>query len=77
MGPNGVEAIAPFPVTHKTIGKDGEDYFMVHLTKAQTASLPLGINTLAIDVANDQLVPSYSQEGHVLVGVSEQLIQNT
>lgn len=67
------EVIAPFTVTDKYT-LDGEEYFVVALTRQQTVGLAAGTYILAIDVRNDTVSPSYSDESYVTVIVETQCL---
>lgn len=69
----GVEAVAPFDVTDKYTF-DGDEHFVAALTRQHTAALDPGKYLLAIDVRNDSVSPSYSDESLVEIWILDQLI---
>ena len=68
-----VEVIAPFTVTDKYT-LNGDEYFVVALTRQQTVALTPGDYYLVIDVRNDTLSPTYSDESEVELTITRQFL---
>lgn len=71
---NGTELVAPFTVTDKVTHADGEEYFLVTITAAQTAALAIGTYLLVIQIENSIVSPVFGNETPVTFQVLKQLI---
>lgn len=69
----GAAIIPAYTVTDKH-DIDGSEYYLVALTRAQTAALAPGVFLLVVDIRNDTTTPPYSQESVINVLVESQYI---
>ncbi len=71
---SGVEEVAPFVVSQKVTHEDGEEYFLVVISPAQTAALAVDKYNLAIEVRNPSTFPVYEKESVVPFILAPQLM---
>ncbi len=57
-----------------TLLSSDNKYYLVQLTPAEMATLPVGLVTVAIEVKNTVVSPEYAVEAHVKMKIIDQLI---
>lgn len=70
----GIELIAPTAVSAIGAHTDGEEYFIVSLSSADTEVLSPGKYILAIEISNNAISPAYNKETQEPLTVLAQLI---